>query len=375
MSSGPRTLLTRRGNLEQISWQGGLHDGSPLPVSGSLQGGSVLVRVEAVAFTANTLTYGLLGEQLRYWDFFPTARPGWGCLPAWGTGRVLDSAAAELAPGSRVQGLLPIATHCLLTPVRVTSSSLRDGSQHRRGLPSAYQHYDRLAAATPGTAPPTDDEALAALLRPLFVLGFLLASQLRESTRATESATVVLTSASSKTAQAVAQQLQGSDLRVVGLTALAHVAACAATGLFTTVLSYPGAETLGQHAADGPLVMVDMAGDASLRDRLRAAVPERAVRTVLVGAAHRAPGKTLVATPGEEVFSAVEQLRRLTHHLGPDEFRGRQERAWRAYLDSARQPVRLLYAHDPTSIERAYSEVLHGRCHPGHGHVLRMEPS
>jgi hypothetical protein len=102
-----------------------------------LPAGSVLVKVEAVALTANTFTYGLLGEQLGYWDFFPTARSGWGVLPAWGTGLVQDSAAPELPTGSRLSGLLPIASHCLLIPVQVTSSSLRDGSAHRRRLPPA----------------------------------------------------------------------------------------------------------------------------------------------------------------------------------------------------------------------------------------------
>lgn len=362
-----RTLLTRRDNLAEICWAESLHDGAPLP--GSLPDGSALVEVEAVALTANTLTYGLLGEQLRYWDFFPTGRPDWGCLPAWGTGLVRDSAAPELAAGSRVFGLLPIATHCLFTPVAVTRSALREGSAHRRGLPPAYQHYDRLASEVAGT---DGDEALTALLRPLFVLGFLVAGQLRELARTADVATVVLTSASSKTAQAVAQQLDGSGLRIVGLTSSAHVASCTASGLFTSVLAYPAADATGEHIAAGGLVLVDVAGDAALRDRLRSAVSDRAVRTVLVGAAHRAPGPPLVAAAEEEVFSAVDQLRRLTHELGADELRRRQDHAWRSYLQSTRPRVRLLPVHGPSGIERAYREVLEGRCPPEHGHLLSV---
>jgi len=135
VTTGARTLLTGRDDLAGLAWRDGLPDGAPLPAAGSLPEGAVLLQVEAVALTANTLTYGLLGERLRYWDFFPSARPGWGCLPGWGTARVEASALSELPPGSRISGLLPIATNCLLWPRRLTPLTLRDGAEHRRELP------------------------------------------------------------------------------------------------------------------------------------------------------------------------------------------------------------------------------------------------
>jgi len=50
-----------------------------LPDSTELTPGQALLKVDEFALTANNITYGVAGEFLRYWDFFPTevgrARP------------------------------------------------------------------------------------------------------------------------------------------------------------------------------------------------------------------------------------------------------------------------------------------------------------
>jgi Protein of unknown function (DUF2855) len=45
--------------------------------------GEALLRVDRVGLTANNVTYAVLGESFRYWEFFPP-EPGWG--PGWGGG-------------------------------------------------------------------------------------------------------------------------------------------------------------------------------------------------------------------------------------------------------------------------------------------------
>ncbi len=371
MTTRAMALLTRRDDLAQVAWREGQPDGRPLLSADSLPEGSVLLRVEAVALTANTMTYGLLGEQFRYWDFFPTAEPGWGCLPAWGTGVVELSSMPDLPPGSRVSGLLPVASHCVLRPVRVTADSLRDGAQHRRELPGSYQHYDRLASASGNRAPSTD-EALGVLLRPLFILGFLLADYLAELAQRRDISTVVLTSASSKTAQAVAQQLAASGIHIVGLTSDARVDAVVASGLYGSVLSYPQADLAAARAAGGDVVLVDLAGDASLRERLRTALAPRVDRTVLVGATHRPAAPALVPSPNEEVFFAPDRLRQRTADWGALDLRRRQDLAWADYLTATRQRIEMLHAHGPAAAELAYREVIEGRCPPEHGHLLHL---
>lgn len=319
-------LLTRRDALADVRW-----DTPPTPEP---RGGEVLVGVEAVACTANTFTYGVLGDRLQYWDFHPTGEPGWGCLPAWGTGVVLAGDVDGLPVGSRLFGLWPVAGHAVLTPSRVGPTAIRDGSAHRAGLPGAYQHYERVA----------EPDHLRALLHPVFVLAFLLAAELR----AARSTTVVLTSASSRTAQAIAHLLP--DAQVIGLTASARVAACAATGLYDRVSSYAEADGVGG-------VLVDLAGDAGLRRRIGAS------DTILVGATHRAGG-ALEPGPGERAYSAVSAMR----GLRVDELAA----AYSSYVARCGSSVTPTVARGRDEVERVYREVLDGRCAADHGHLLDL---
>ena len=102
--------------------------------------GHVLFEVERFGFSANNVTYALLGDALRYWDLFP-AEPGWGQIPVWGYLRVLASAVPGLAAGRRAFGLCPMATHVLLRPVRAGQATFTEGSPHRAGLSSVYNVY------------------------------------------------------------------------------------------------------------------------------------------------------------------------------------------------------------------------------------------
>ena len=49
--------------------------------------GEVRVSVEHFALTSNNITYGVFGDGMRYWDFFPSAQDTailWGRIPVWG---------------------------------------------------------------------------------------------------------------------------------------------------------------------------------------------------------------------------------------------------------------------------------------------------
>src|SRR5262249_46228207 len=125
------------------------------------------IRVEHVAFTANNVTYGLLGERLGYWRFFPAAptadAAGWGRIPAWGVGEVTTSLHPDVPVAERIFGYLPIASHAVLQPAAVRRTHFADGSPHRAELDPTYNNYQRL------TADPAYDRAWdghLALLRP-----------------------------------------------------------------------------------------------------------------------------------------------------------------------------------------------------------------
>ena len=74
---------------------------SPVPdISG--RDGSIVVRVDRFAFTSNNITYGVAGDRLGYWQFFPPHTPAsdpahsddsnaWGLLPVWGYADVTET--------------------------------------------------------------------------------------------------------------------------------------------------------------------------------------------------------------------------------------------------------------------------------------------
>ncbi|HEX8865621.1 MAG TPA: DUF2855 family protein, partial [Lentzea sp.] len=44
----------------------------------------VLLRTSHVGLTANNVTYGVIGDLIGYWKFFPVSAEGRGVIPLWG---------------------------------------------------------------------------------------------------------------------------------------------------------------------------------------------------------------------------------------------------------------------------------------------------
>src|SRR5262245_27299730 len=72
-------------DLRRTAFVPGQHTAATVPDEGA-----VLVRVDTFALTANNVTYGVAGDMLGYWRFFPAADT-WGRIPVWGFGDVVRS--------------------------------------------------------------------------------------------------------------------------------------------------------------------------------------------------------------------------------------------------------------------------------------------
>jgi Protein of unknown function (DUF2855) len=256
--------------------------------------GAVLFEVEKFAFSANNVTYALLGEALRYWDIFP-AEPGWGRIPVWGYLQVLTSGVPGVEPGRRAYGLCPMATHVTLRPDRLGRFTFSEGSPSRKGLSSVYNVY---SWADPG---PREDAIL--VLSPSFWLSFTLDDYLARNTRADR--TAVVTSASSKAAIGLAHLLSRRGVPVAGLTSPSRVAFARSLSLYDLVLPYDQAESLPSGAA----TIVDIAGDPALRDRIDRHLGRRP-GIVIAGGTHGEAGALARDAPGERtaVFSSPQAI-------------------------------------------------------------------
>jgi hypothetical protein len=333
---------------------------TPVPDPGP---GEAVLRVDRVGLTANNVTYAVLGESFRYWEFFP-AEPGWGVVPLWGFAEVADSRVDGLEPGGRVYGYLPSAGHLLVRPGRVDARGFREASPHRATLPSPYNTY---ALTTGDPAYESSREDLQVLYRPLFWTSYMLADWLVDND-AMGAQAIVLSSASSKTAYGAAFELQRQGRRVVGLTSARNVGFTESLGCYDRVLAY---DAIGDLSPDTRTVYADLAGDAGLTARLRAHLGPALVHEVVVGVTHQeaAPAGTLERT-GPAMFFAPDQMRKRIGDWGREGLDERFAAAWREFAPVVENWVDVVVDRGPAALERVWREVQAGRTDPRTGHVL-----
>lgn len=243
-----------------------------------LAAGDARLRIDLFALTANNITYAAMGDSgLGYWRFFPGPE-GWGRPPCWGFATVTESHAEGVAVGSRYFGFYPVGERLDVTPVKVGPRGFVDGAAHRSAKAAVYNQYVDVAA-DPGYD--ADFEAEQTLFRPLYATGWWAADDvLRGAPRA-----VVLSSASAKTALALAHQLRALGGPVpVALTSPRNEAYVRGTGLFERVLRYEAVEALASPGLPAPVTYVDFLG----RDETNAAVHRTLgatlARSILIGA-------------------------------------------------------------------------------------------
>ncbi|GAB4105451.1 DUF2855 family protein [Micromonospora taraxaci] len=326
--------------------------------------GEAVLRVDRVGVTANNVTYAVLGDAMRYWEFFPPASrglgPQWGLPPLWGFAEVVASTVAGVEVGQRVYGYLPPAGHLLVRPDRVDTSGFRDASPHRAELPSPYNAY-RSTSGDPAYQP--DQEDLLILFRPLFFTSFMLADQVVDNDfYGAES--LLVSSASSKTAYAAAFELRGRGPRLVGLTSPGNLAFTRSLGCYDEVVSYDDID--GVDAV--PTVYLDLSGAPSTRATLRQHLGDRLVRDIAVGLTNQTPN----ADAAEEVFFAPVQMRKRSQDWGRGGLDRRFTEAWQRFTAVVGGWLDVQVGAGPEALREAWLDVLAGRTPPRVGRVVQL---
>ena len=363
------SLLIRKDQLPTTR----LHTATAEP----LADGQVRVLIDSFALTSNNITYAAFGDAMSYWQFFPSGEEGWGSIPVWGFGSVVQSLHPGVAVGERLYGYWPMANQAVLAPQRLSAAGFVEGAEHRKALHPVYNQYAR-CGADPFYTPDTED--VQALLRPLFATSWLIDDFMADNDFF-GAQVLLLSSASSKTAYGTAFQLkQRPDIKVVGLTSPANKGFCESLGCYHQVLTY---DELGQIPADTPCVYVDFAGNAKLRHdihtrftqlRYSCAIGGTHVEDLgsktLGGAKEHPPG------PRATLFFAPAQIKKRQTDWGPGELGQRLVQAWHAFQSKVGQPdapwLNVRQHRGPQAVQAAYAEVLAGRGDPRIGHMLSL---
>jgi hypothetical protein len=337
-----------------------------LPDAAALPDDALLVKVTSFAFTANNITYAVTGDRLKYWELFP-APEGFGNIPVWGFGEVIASKHPNVAEGERLFGYFPMATDLVIEAADVTKRGLRDGAAHRQGVAPVYNAYARV----------TGDPAFAgrqgdyqALLRPLFMLSFLVDDFLAEQ-EFYGARRVILSSASSKTAFGLAHLLHARGIKVIGLTSAANTGFVTSLGCYDEVVTYDRVTSL---PADAPVAFVDMAGNSGLRETLHRHFGDQIKYSGRVGLTHRSAAADEPALPGAKPtwFFAPDQIRKRAREWGPGGIDKRFSAAWAGFAPKLEEWLDVIEGRGPAAVRQAYLDTLNGRVPPERGLILSL---
>jgi hypothetical protein len=339
----------------------------PVPAVSDLVAGEVVLAVGDFAFTANNVTYGVLGESLSYFSFFPASEEGWGRIPAWGYGEVTVSKNDDLPVGTRVFGYFPMSTHVVMK-ASATKDGFADVADHRAALPPIYNRYTLAPQAN------ADLEARLALFRPLFGTAFLLDGWLAEQ-RFFGARRVVLTSASSKTAFSLAAVLarRAERPRIVGLTSKINESFVRSLGVYDEVVLYDAVDSLPLE----PTLSVDMAGSEPTLVGIHRRLADHLVHSCRVGASHWEQRGDFMAKqdwPGKapEFFFAPTRAQELNARSGPAEVQAELRASLERFLaDSRGGWLKIVHTHG-RDIEAIYRATLEGRVPPDVGNILSL---
>ncbi|WP_375202221.1 DUF2855 family protein [Hyphococcus sp.] len=324
----------------------------------ALKDGEVLAKVDRFAITANNVTYGVVGERIGYWKFFPVAEDGDGIIPVWGFADVIESKHPAIPVGERLYGYFPMASHLVMAPTKVTDKRLFDGASHRADLPPVYNSYARVKAE-PGYEKSMDDDRMA--LFPLYATSYCLYDFMKDKNWF-GAKQVIIPSASSKTAIGCAYAIAADPNapRLVGLTSRRNKASVEKLKLYADVLTYDEAEKID---ASIPAVIIDMSGNGYLLGRLHKHLGDNMKYTSNVGVTHY-DANTMGADfirERSEMFFAPGHIQKRTQEWGPGAFEKQAHGFWKEAALKSRDWLIIRREDGPDAVKRAWADVYEGK--------------
>ncbi|MDQ3963227.1 MAG: DUF2855 family protein [Actinomycetota bacterium] len=357
-------LLVRRNDLRDVRVE------ESSISEAELSPGEILLGIDKFGFSANNVTYALMGDSMGYWDFFPGPK-GWGRVPVWGYADVVRSEHDDIKEGERVFSYLPMSSHLVVRPIDVSDTGLMRAPKLDH-LASVYQRTLRVAA-DPRYQPERED--LDALWRPLFMTSFGAADFLKDNS-VFGAGSVVFSSASSKTALGTAFLLSDADPRpaeLIALTSPGNVEFCERLGYYDRVIRYEDLTSLSRDRT----AFVDVGGSARIRNQLREHLGDALTQTIIVGAAQwedvDAAGG--LEEPDSQFFFLPSWMDKRRDDWGKGGFSARYAAAWDRFAPSVDNWMKIVYADGPNAVEQVYRELLDSKTSPEIGHILSLNPS
>ena len=340
--------------------------------------GEILLKIESFAFTANNVTYGVAGDTIGYWKFFPAAQNSdnsWGCIPMWGFAEIVESNNQNLDVGERLFGYFPAADSLVLSPIKISDQSFSDGKEHRKELPPVYNNYLRLNGES--DYDPSMDP-IRALLFPLHITAFCLCDSLEED-QYLGASQIIIISASSKTAIGLAQGLADSkdSPKIIGLTSATNSKFVEGLGCYDEVISYDQLEEIDYSQGT---VMVDMAGNRAILGTLHDKLADNMLKCLTVGMTHWDNKTTAEDALGQamlrertEFFFAPAHIQKRIGDWGHDGYAEKTNLFMTARALQSNNWMQIKEIDGLENFISTYEEVVSGKINPNEGIIVNLK--
>jgi hypothetical protein len=349
----------------------------PLDIGQSLAEDEVLLKVDKFALTANNISYGVAGDALGYWRFFPTEdvdeQTRWGRLPVMGYADVVSSNCKNVNVGERVWGFMPMATHVKILGGRISDTSFSDISPNRKGFSPFYSAFERVRK-NPFYRP--ENENYDVLLRGLFTTSWLVDDFMFDNDYFAAQQ-YLITSASSKTSIALAFAIQQRGERpAIGITSHANRSFVESLGCYQHVVCYDEISRLNNHT---PSILVDMAGGTQTLTSIHNHFADKLMYSCRIGATQHSDINiddtfTLDNLPGAKpiFFFAPTQLKKRMLDWGAGETMKQTGSSLLRYIEFCRSTITIQHTTDVTELDAIYQQVLAGTADASTGQIISL---
>ena len=335
----------------------------------------VLAKIEKFSFTANNVTYGVAGDTIGYWQFFPPSEDSnneWGCIPMWGFAEIVKSNNEHLKVDERIFGYFPPANHLVLSPIKVSDQSFMDGKEHRKDLPPVYNNYMRLNGEENYDR---SMDNIRALLFPLHITAFCLCDALEEQSYEGASQIIII-SASSKTAIGLAQGLAEKEdtPKVVGLTSSNNTQFLENLDCYDEVISYKELEKINN---SNQSVMVDMAGNREILSTLQSSLGVNMLKCLTVGMTHWDKGTSVEDALAQaelqdrtEFFFAPAHIQKRNNDWGTEGYNKKTSTFMNARAEQSLKWMKIKEISGLDQFIQTYEEIVSGNINPSEGIIV-----
>lgn len=323
--------------------------------------GEIMFTVDRFGLAANNVSYALLGDELGHWRPFPGVDPAWGRVPAWGLMTVVAADPAVAEEGARYLGYVPMATH-MLSCAAPASRGLIDTSAERENMLPFYRDLFRVDDDADWSDDHADAEVVMLPVHPAAAL-------LDEYLNRLPARSVVISSATSKTALATGRLLRDRGVVVTGLTGASGVAAATAVGVYDDVLPYEQVVRMPRRRGT---VYVDVAGLPEITEAVHSHLADHLVRSVAVGGSHLSEVNVVSASTGPaprsgppvERFSVGRRQVELAAEVGSEAVAQIEQRARRILVAWAAEKLTIRALSGVDEAEKAWLELTSDRPAP-----------